>query len=195
MKMVLNIITLCFFVAAYYAKDMYYATMALMACSLIALALQYFLQKLLKTHLNWEDFLTVITIWALGSVTLWAQNDIFIKLKPTCVCCALSLIILCSRWFYSFSCFDYLCKNTLSSYNPESPTFTENDCMLADYLTVIFYTTLGITNIFIVYHCSTSLWLFSKTIGFTLINIIYSLILYTYLSKRNNKHAYTHISH
>ena len=80
---------LAVFFAAYLARDLLTATAALMAASAIALALSL----LIAGRVPWVTVATATTVGIFGGLTLWFNDETFIKMKPTIIEALFSLIL------------------------------------------------------------------------------------------------------
>ncbi len=72
---------LAVFVAAYALGDLMVATAALIAATAVALILSYAMSR----HIPALPLVTAIIVGIFGGLTLWLQDETFIKLKPTIV--------------------------------------------------------------------------------------------------------------
>jgi intracellular septation protein len=69
------------FLMAYYTADLYVATASIMAATVFALLLSYILER----HVPIMPLITAGIIGIFGGLTLWLQDEIFIKMKPTII--------------------------------------------------------------------------------------------------------------
>lgn len=80
---------LAVFFVAYLARDLLTATAALMAATAVALALSL----LIARRLPWMPLATATTVGIFGGLTLWFDDETFIKMKPTIIEALFSLIL------------------------------------------------------------------------------------------------------
>ncbi len=78
------------FLIAYWRADLMAATIALMAATAVALVLSLVLAR--KVPLL--PLITAAVVGLFGGLTLWLNDDTFIKMKPTIIHAALGLILL-----------------------------------------------------------------------------------------------------
>jgi intracellular septation protein len=78
------------FLIAYWRADLMTATIALMAATAVALALSLILAR--KVPLM--PLITAAVVGLFGALTLWLNDDTFIKMKPTIIHAALGMILL-----------------------------------------------------------------------------------------------------
>ncbi len=80
---------LAVFFLAYLARDLLTATAALMAATAIALALSLLIER----RLPWMPLATATAVGVFGGLTLWFDDETFIKMKPTIIEALFSLIL------------------------------------------------------------------------------------------------------
>ena len=80
---------LAVFFAAYLARDLLTATAALMAATVVALTLSL----LIARRIPWMPLATAITVGVFGGLTLWFNDETFIKMKPTIIEALFSLVL------------------------------------------------------------------------------------------------------
>jgi intracellular septation protein len=86
---------LAVFFASYLAFGLMAATAALIAGSLVALLLAWLLER--RVHL--VPLITAAIVAVFGGLTLWLQDETFIKMKPTIVQALFALVLLGSLAF------------------------------------------------------------------------------------------------
>ncbi len=80
---------LAVFFATYLARDLLTATAALMAATVVALALSL----LIARRIPWMPLATAIIVGVFGGLTLWFNDETFIKMKPTIIEALFSLVL------------------------------------------------------------------------------------------------------
>jgi intracellular septation protein len=78
-KMILDFAPLIAFFAAYKFRDLYWATGTLVVFTLVSLAITYALTRKIARF----PLYTALLATLMGGLTLYLQNDLFIKMKPT----------------------------------------------------------------------------------------------------------------
>jgi len=80
------------FFGAFYGsgKDLMIATAALMAATIVSVALTYSFER----KLAWVPIVTALIVMFFGGLTLWLQDDRFIKMKPTIVQAMFCVVLL-----------------------------------------------------------------------------------------------------
>ncbi len=67
------------FLACYLATDLFAATAALIAVTVLALVLAFWIER----RVAWMPLVTATVVGIFGGLTLWSGDEIFIKMKPT----------------------------------------------------------------------------------------------------------------
>ena len=67
------------FLAFYFATDLLTATAALIAVTVLALVLAFWIER----RVAWMPLVTATVVGIFGGLTLWSGDEIFIKMKPT----------------------------------------------------------------------------------------------------------------
>jgi len=80
------------FFGAFYGsgKDLMVATGALMAATIVSVTLTYSFER----KLAWVPIITALIVMFFGGLTLWLQDDRFIKMKPTIVQAMFCVVLL-----------------------------------------------------------------------------------------------------
>jgi intracellular septation protein len=81
---------LAVFVAAYALGDLMTATAALIAATAVALVLSYAIAR----HVPLLPLITAVIVGVFGGLTLWLQDETFIKIKPTIVETLFAVVLL-----------------------------------------------------------------------------------------------------
>ena len=78
------------FFAVYLKFGLFAATGALMAATAVALALSYWMLR----RLAWMPLVTAVIVGVFGGLTLWLNDETFIKMKPTIIEGLFSAVLL-----------------------------------------------------------------------------------------------------
>lgn len=116
---------------------------------------------------NKTQIVSFFSILLLGGATIFLENDLFIKWKPTVVYWLLALIILTSQFFGKKPIIKRLIEHSV-----ELPQKTWQRLNLS---WALFFTLMGIINIYVIYNFNTDTWVNFKlfgTLGLTLCFII-----------------------
>ena len=96
MKVLLDFLPLVLFFAAYKLWGIYAGTAALMAATVVQMAIVYALEK----KLSLMHRATLVLILVFGTLTLVLQDERFIKWKPTVLYGALAVVLAVALWGY-----------------------------------------------------------------------------------------------
>ena len=169
---------LAFFLAFYIPEDreqaIYIATYTLIISSVIQIILYWLLfRKFEKMHL-----ITFVVVLIFGGLTIYLQDENFIKWKPTIV-----------NWCFSFALF-------ASHYIGDKPLFQRMINMADDKVTLpnqvwrninmswgIFFLFLGFVNLYVAFNYSTEFWVNFKAWGMTLLNFTFLIGMGVYMYK------------
>lgn len=94
-RLVLDLGPLLIFFATYTRLGIFTATAVFMAAVAIALALDWVFEKKLSPI----PLFTAILVGIMGGLTLYLQNSMFIKIKPTILYAFFGLLLLVGLWF------------------------------------------------------------------------------------------------
>ena len=78
------------FFITYLLAGLFPATAAIISATFVALALSYIIER----HIPTMPLITAVIIATFGGLTLWLQDETFIKMKPTIIQFVLGLILL-----------------------------------------------------------------------------------------------------
>lgn len=147
------------------------ATLVVMAATLI----QALVLKLRGQKIDLMLWISLALVVVLGAATVWFQNETFIKWKPSGLYWAMALVFLLSPLLFG--------KNLLKSMlgkELELPAFVWTRLNLA---WVLFFAVMGVLNLWVAYHFSTSTWANFKVFGTTGLMLIFTLAQGVYMSR------------
>lgn len=99
MKVLLDFIPIVLFVAVYKFYDIYTATAVLMVATVIQTAILYAIDR----KVTMMQRITLAMILAFGALTLWLQDDRFIKWKPTVLYAVIAIALTVAVWTFKKS--------------------------------------------------------------------------------------------
>jgi intracellular septation protein len=122
-------------------------------------------------------WMSAILVTILGGMTLYFQNDAFIKWKPTLLYWIFTVALLLGQWVWQ--------KNIIKSMMGKEIKLPEMIWIKLNYAWAIFFAGLGFLNLYVAFNFSIDTWANFKLFGtmglmFTFI-IIQSLIINQYL--------------
>jgi intracellular septation protein len=153
-KLSLDLGPLVIFLVSYYALDVYWATGLFIGATLIAGGLSYSWSGKISPLMLFSGAFVVI----LGGLTIWLQNDVFIKLKPTIYYVCVSVLLtggLVAKRLVIKDLMEFAVK------------LTEDGWRILTQRLVIFFLVLGALNVWVAFTFSFDVWLWFKILGFT----------------------------
>ena len=99
MKALLDFVPILLFFGAYKFYDIYVATAVLMAATVVQTGILYAIDRKLSAMQK----ITLALILVFGSLTLWLQDERFIKWKPTVLYLAIALALTVAVWAFKKS--------------------------------------------------------------------------------------------
>lgn len=149
------------------------ATVAVIIASII----QIVWAKIKYKKVDKTLWMSAILVTVLGSMTLYFQNDAFIKWKPTLLYWIFTIAILGAHWFWQ--------KNIIKTMMGKEVKLPESIWIKLNYAWAIFFALLGCLNLYIAFNFSIDTWASFKlfgTMGLMFVFIItQSLIINQYL--------------
>ena len=131
------------------------ATVVVIVATLLQIALLLLTRRKVDTML-WVTFLLVAV---LGGATVWFHNPTFIKWKPSALYWAMGIVFWVSQAFFG--------KNVLQSLVGEQLELPAAVWRRLNFAWIIFFALMGIANLYVAYHYSTSTWASFKVFGLT----------------------------
>lgn len=177
LRLLFDFLPIGLFFIAYKYFNLMIATQVAIAASLVQLIwLRISTGKYQKVNL-----ISFLSILILGGATLLLKNDIFIKWKPTAVYWALALALLFSQLFTT--------KPILQRLGEASIQLPIRIWRQLNMLWCIFFTALGIINLYVVYNFSTSAWVNFKLFGTLGLTVLFVVLQSLYIAKHAQEHT------
>lgn len=143
---------ICFFIA-YKLWGIYTATGVTIAASTLQLGVYWIIHRRFETL----HFLTFVFVVLLGGSTLLLHNDIFIKWKPSVIYWAFAAVLLISPFLGK--------KTLLERMLSDKISLASKIWQRLNVAWAIFFTLLGLLNIYVIYHFDTDVWVNFKLFG------------------------------
>jgi intracellular septation protein len=163
MKFLFDFFPIMLFFAFYKYLGIFPATAAAIITTLMQLIwVRYKTGKYQKTLL-----ISFLSILILGGTSILLQDEMFIKWKTTCVYWLLALAFLFSRLFSKKTFIEQLVQQSIS--------LPRKIWQQLNIAWVVFFTLMGLLNLFVVYNFDTDTWVnfkFFGTFGLTLVFIL-----------------------
>lgn len=171
MRMTLDFILIIAFFLAYQFFGIYVATGTIMAGS----AIQVFFHRWHAKE--WDSFSVrlAIIVWVLGTATLIFHNSIFIKWKPSILYWGLSTAFLSTQ---------YLSKEpTLKKLLGSKIILPDPIWLQLNLAWGLFFLGLGLLNVYVIYHFTTTQWVYFKAVGCVGLSLIFILAQGIYIAR------------
>lgn len=164
MKILFDFFPLIVFFAGYAFVDIFFATGAAMAATLVQLAWSWLKHRKVE-KLMWINFGAIMFF---GGLTLLLQDKRFIMIKPTIVYWIISSAMLISHYFFR--------KNPIKLMM--AAHFDAPEAVWTRWLVnwVIFFGALGILNLFVAHGFSTDVWVKFKVFGTLTLTLLLAFI-------------------
>lgn len=96
MRLLIDFFPIVLFVAAYKLQDIYVATAVLMGATMVQTGLIYAIDRKLQTIHK----VTLVLVLVFGALTLFLQDERFIKWKPTVLYASMALVLAAALWIW-----------------------------------------------------------------------------------------------
>lgn len=173
MKILVEFFPILLFFLAYKFGDIYVAT----ATAIIASFLQVFWLRYTKKRFEKQPLITLVTLVILGGATLVFRNELFIKWKPTALYWILALIFLITQFLGKKPLIQRLIEEHIQL--PQKVWTNLNAAW------VLFFLSMGIINLYIIYHFDTNAWVNFKLFGTLGLTLLFIVLQGIYLANRH----------
>jgi len=171
MKFLFDLFPVILFFIAYKMYDIYVATAVIIVASTLQIAYLYFKHKRVeKIHL-----ITLALILVLGGLTLFLQDEEFIKWKPTIVNWGFALVFLGSHYIGE--------KPIIQRMMGQAMTLPAQIWLRLSWLWIAFFIFSGVLNLYVAYTYDTDTWVNFKLFGLMGITFVFILIQGVYISR------------
>lgn len=171
MKLLFDFFPIIFFFVFYKFFGIYVATSVAILASFAQLLFYWLKHRRFElTHVA-----TFALIVLLGGATLFFKNAMFIKWKPTAIYWVLALAFLISHFVGK--------KTIIQKMLDKKLDLPSNIWRHLNLSWIIFFTLVGMVNLYVVYHYSTDTWVNFKLFGVLGLTILFGLLQSLYMSK------------
>lgn len=174
MKILFDFLPILLFFVAFKYQGIYVATGVAIAVSTIQVTGYWLKYRRVETM----HIVTLVLIGVLGGATLGLHNELFIKWKPTAVNWAFAVIFWASRYIGSKSLIERMLADNIELPAPVWQRLNTS--------WVIFFLTMGLLNLYVIYHFDTNTWVNFKLFGLMGLTIVFVIIQAIYMSKYIN---------
>lgn len=171
MKLLFDSLPILIFFIAYKFSDIYTATISVIVLTLLQVGFYWLKYRRIDRML----MLTAVLALLLGSITLLLHDEIYIKWKPTVIYWLLSVIFIGSQYISGKSIIERMLEGNL-----KLPKLVWNRLNLS---WALFFFVMGVSNLFVVYHYSTDVWVNFKLIGILGLTLIFIILQSLYLAR------------
>jgi intracellular septation protein len=171
MQMLFDFFPIILFFISYKVAGIFVATAVAMAASLLQVGFSWVKHK--KFELMQIVSLVIITL--LGTATLLSHNIMFIKWKPTVIYWILAVIFFSTQFIGK--------KNLTQKLMDNKIVLQQYSWRTLNFSWVAFFSSMGVLNLFVVYHFSTNTWVNFKLFGTLILTLFFVLIQSIYITK------------
>ncbi len=167
---------IAFFIAFYIPEDrqqgIYAATYTLIVACFIQIALYWLLyKKYEKMHL-----ITFVVVLVFGGLTIYLQNENFIKWKPTIVNWCFAIALIASHYIGDKTLFQRMIN--MADDKLQLPDHVWKNINMSWGL---FFIIVGFVNLYVAFNYSTEFWVNFKAWGMTLLNLSFLVVMGIYM--------------
>lgn len=176
MQLLLDYIPIIAFILAYFYRDIFFATIVLMAVMPVILLVQWLMTK----KLNRIYAASTALVLVLGAFTVAFRNPTFLYWKPTVLNWAIALVFLASQWIGE--------KTIVQRMLGSAAELTGAQWVRLNQIWVVFFIFVGAVNLYVAYSFSEEFWVKFKLfgmLGITLVFVIIQSIWLTITAQKN----------
>lgn len=177
MKFLIDFFPVLLFFVAYKMYDIYVATVVAIVASAAQVGYSWWKHKRVE-NMHW---VTLGLLVVFGGLTLFLQDETFIKWKPTVVNGLFAIVFLGSQYVGKKSLIERMMGTSLSL-----PKDVWNKLNMS---WVVFFAGLAVLNLFVVYNFSTDTWVNFKLFGMMGLTFAFVLLQGIYLTRHIKRTA------
>jgi len=165
---------LLFFAANYFTKDIMIAIQVLVAATLVSLAISWVTEK----RISMMAAVGCAAVVFFGGLSVYFDNDLFIKIKPTVLTAILALLIAGGR---------LLGRNPLGAIMGSQIKLTEAGWRQMSWIWVAMFASTAIANEIAWRSLSTDDWVTFKAFGITGISLFFTILTVPVITKHQQQ--------
>jgi intracellular septation protein len=169
MKILFDFFPVLLFFAAYKLYGIYAATIT----AIVAAVTQVLFFWIKHRRFETMHLVSLVIITVFGGATLFLQDELFIKWKPTVLNVLFAIAFLASQWIGS--------KPLIERMMGAQITVPANVWCKLNLAWVVFFLLLGVLNLFVVYNFDTDTWVNFKLFGLLGLTVLFVLAQSVYL--------------
>lgn len=180
MKQLFDFLPVVAFAITYFvSKDMILATGVLIGATAIQLSFDYARRRTVeKVHLY-----TFLVLLVFGGFTIFLQDPLYIKWKPTVVNWLFALVFLGSHLLGKETLLEKMIKGLLTKAPHLEIDVPEKQWPWLNACWVLFFTMVGLLNIYVAFNYDEETWVTFKLVGLTLLNLAFFILQFAHLSR------------
>ena len=176
MQALLDFLPVIAFVTAYWITgDMSTAIIVIMG----AIALQVLLTWIIKRELNRMLIISAVLVFVLGGVSLYLDNPLFFKWKPTGLYWIFAVVFLGSQFIGE----QPFVKRMMTAVSTDEINLPDNIWRQLNLAWVGFFIFAGIANIYVAYNFDEAFWVNFKLFGLFGITFVFLVLQTLWLSR------------
>ena len=179
MKQLLDFIPLIIFFTVYKLHDIYAATGALMATTLLQMIVVWFMYKKLER----SHWITLVLVLGFGAMTLFFHNEAFIKWKVTVLYAAFGSALWISQFLFR--------KPLIKKMLGKEMSLPDAVWNRINFSWGLFFWMVGALNVYIAFYLPTEIWVDFKVFGVLGLMLVSTLLtgiyIYRYLPTNNQQ--------
>ncbi|WP_111656871.1 inner membrane-spanning protein YciB [Isoalcanivorax indicus] len=179
MKKVFDYLPVVVFFALYFlsGRDIYLATWGILIACLVQVSAGWLIwRKVERMHL----LVFVVTV-IFGGLTLLLRDDVFIKWRPTVIYGLLAMVLLGGQFLRERILLQRMCEAMMITGLGHIVPLSRRHWTILNFAFVLYFSFLGVLNIYVAYQFSTDFWVNFKLIGFTALNFVFYISLFGYV--------------
>jgi intracellular septation protein len=180
MQLFLDYIPIVIFIAAYFYRDIFFATGVLMVVMPIILLLQWMRTR----KVNRMYLASTALVLVLGSATLFYRNATFLYWKPTILNWAIAAVFLGSQWIGEKT----IVQRMLGGAAALSPA----QWIRLNQIWTAFFILIGAVNLYVAYTFSEAFWVQFKLFGMLGLTVVFVIVQSIWLAAATKRNAVTH---
>ncbi|MCW5652388.1 septation protein A [Hydrogenophaga sp.] len=154
MRFLIDFFPIALFVAAYKMANIYVATGVLMAATVLQTGLIYAIDRKLQTLHK----VTLVLVLVFGALTLFLQDERFIKWKPTVLYASMAIVLAAALWIWKKNFLQILLGSQLKLPEPVWARLT--------VAWVAYFLFMAAINAYVAAYFSTEFWVDFKLWGY-----------------------------
>jgi len=171
MKLLFDFFPIALFFIAYKLYDIYAATMVAIGACTVQVAYSWLRHK--KVAPMYLVSFVIVSIF--GGLTLYLQDELFIKWKPTVINALFAVVFLGSHWVGEKTMIERMIGGNISL-----PAQIWKRLNLS---WVLFFVTISVVNVIVLYNFDTSTWVNFKLFGMLGLTLVFVVLQSVYLAR------------